>query len=188
LCLFKIAQELNSEELKSITIQALQKNLPREAKQMQESMDNLSVKSMKKPLRALIGNHDNNMNDLISEIIKEVIDNKYDLIIHSSFHSEEILEIAEQDSIDIFIIILNNIKYTSDSPYQGWVENAIGLITQIKTIYVKPVIVFSGISDNPSLIDKAKQVSDFFFLLPFEPESFIKAIEKCFEMLPDKKL
>ncbi|MFQ5752656.1 MAG: hypothetical protein ACE5HI_11720 [bacterium] len=58
------------------------------------------------------------------------------------------------------------------------------LIAEIKTRYGRPVIVLSGLTENySSLIARAKLAADFFCLLPFETDAFMKAIEKCLTML-----
>jgi len=62
----------------------------------------------------LIGNFDDPINDLISELIKEIVKTKNKLNIKCLWHGEDILEQAEKGSVDIFIIIANNITQVSD--------------------------------------------------------------------------
>lgn len=135
-------------------------------------------------VRVLIGNFDDAMNDIFSELIKGVIKNKYDLKVLLSFYGEEILELADNESVDIFILIMNNIRFRPVYTVQERMENSLQLITQIKTTYGKPVIVLSGWTKDSSLIARAKLAADFFFPLPFELDAFREAIEKCFDMLP----
>jgi len=136
------------------------------------------------PLNVLIGNYEESINTLISEMVKEVIQDKFDLTILTCSHSENILLEADENPIDLFIIIINNIIFPSASTIQDSVENPLQLLAHIKTKYQKPIIALSGWSDNSTLSDEVKYLSDFFFLLPFEPDSLGEAIEKCLNILP----
>jgi len=142
-------------------------------------------KLKKQQVRILIGNFDDPLTDLFHELIKEFIKNKYDLKVESSFYGEEILEFAENGTVDLFVLILNNIQFRTFYPPQERMEKSLQLIKQIKRIYGRPVIVLSGLEENnSSLIARAKLDADFFFPLPFAPVAFMDAIEKCFDMLP----
>jgi hypothetical protein len=146
----------------------------------------LVQKLKKRQLEVVIGNFDDPINELISEIIKEVTENKYDLNVRSFFYGEELLEQAENGAADLFILILNNIRFRPVHHIKlERLENSLQLITQIKTTYGRPVIVLSGIKDEEgsSIVARAKIVGDFFFPLPFETDVFIQAIEKCVNML-----
>ena len=46
---------------------------------------------IKQQVRVQIGNFENPLNDVLSELIKEVIKDKYDLKLESSFYGEELL-------------------------------------------------------------------------------------------------
>ena len=121
--------------------------------------------------------------DLFSEVIKEAIKDKYDLILGSSSYGEEILELAEKGTVDIFILIMNNIRFSSVDFVGDHLENSVQLITQFKTTYGRPVIAMSGYKEHPA-VAKAKLAADFYFHLPFKMDAFIEAFEKCLEMLP----
>ena len=106
----------------------------------------------KQQVRVLIGNFDDVLNDVFSEVIKQVTKDKYDLKLWSSFYGEEILELADKESVDIFILILNNIIY------QERFEHVLQLITQIKMTSGKPMIALSGLKEDSFLIARAKLV------------------------------
>jgi hypothetical protein len=139
-----------------------------------ESIDRVK----KRQLSILIGDHNDELIETMSEYIQQAIKDKYDLSIRSSFDGKEILELAEKGAVDIFILTLNNIRYGPDI---GPIE----LLTQIKTTYRRPVIAASGFSVNAPLIVKVKQIADFYFLRPFNLRELMKAIEKCMDMLPE---
>jgi hypothetical protein len=124
------------------------------------------------------------LNDVLSELIKEVIKDKYHLKLGSSSYGEDLLELAENGAIDIFILIMNNIRFSSVDSVGDRLVNSLQLITQIKTTYGRPVIVSSGWEENSSLIARAKLAADFYLQLPFKVDAFMEAFEKCLEMLP----
>jgi hypothetical protein len=142
--------------------------------------------SIKKPIKILIGCFRCPLTDLIAELIKEASKNRFVPKIGIYFYGEELVEIAEKSEIDIFILVLNNIRFFPVLPVQERLQNSLNLIIQIKSKYEKPVIVLSGpLDDYSSLVTKAILAADFFFLLPFKVAAFLEAIEECFDMLPD---
>ena len=71
----------------------------------------------KQQVRVQIGNFENPLNEVLSELIKEVIKDKYDLKLGSSSYGEDLLELAENGAINIFILIMNNIRFSSVDSY-----------------------------------------------------------------------
>jgi hypothetical protein len=138
----------------------------------------------KRQLEVVIGNSEDVITEYIAECVKRVIEDKYDLKVRSFFCGEDLLEQAKNSAADIFIIVINNITFRSVYPPQEHLQYSIQLITQIKTIYHVPIIALSGLSD-PSLVMRSKIAgADFFFPMPFKPDTFMEAIEKCLDMLP----
>ena len=129
-----------------------------------------------KKIYVVIGNGDDNINELISELINEVVKDKYDLTIKPVFYGEELMEIAENDDVDIFIVIVNNIRFRPSYPPQERTEKSLQLIAQIEKTYGKPVIALS-----PALLEAnvKKTGADFYFPLPFNFDDFKAAFEKC---------
>ena len=136
---------------------------------------------MKRQVNILIGNLDDGLTDLLSELIRDVIKDKYDLKVRSSAYGEELLKLAENRTVDIFILVLNNIKFIDNLSYTMAMASVMNLITFFKKTYEKPVIALSDwITDSPFVM-MAKLSADFFFPLPFEHDSFKEAIQKCLE-------
>jgi tetratricopeptide (TPR) repeat protein len=144
-------------------------------------------------INVLIGNIDDPINNIISELLKEVSKKEYDLKIGRCWLGKNIMEFASRGSVDIFILILNNgfpprISFDFfDSALENLIKS-LQLITKIKTKYEKPLIVLSDRIEDPSLIDRAKLAADFFFQLPFNPDDFKKAIKKSFDLLDSMEL
>ncbi len=142
----------------------------------------------KQQVQVVIGNGDDLINDLITEIIKKVIKNKYDLKVFIFSYGEEILEIADKESVDIFIFIMNNLFHRRGcNIFEDRFENSLQLITQIKTTYRRPVIALLSRTmclGYPSYVTEVKIAADFFFQMPFKCDPFREAIEKCFDRLP----
>ena len=135
-------------------------------------------------LRGLIGTHelDDPLTEIISYYVTEVIKCKYDLKVFRTAYAEEILEIAKNDEIDLFILMINNII-----GYCAWVEDRGAkppqLVELIKTVCGKPVIALAGWMEHPN-VEQASRDADFFFQTPFRGEPFMEAVEKSLRMLP----
>lgn len=138
----------------------------------------------KQKVRALIGDFENNYRELFTEFIKI----KYDPIIRVSPYCDDILEYAENGSIDIFILVINNLCFSgvesSSSSIDDQLEKSLQLITQIKTICARPVIALSTFDESSPLITRSKLIADFYFQMPFKPEPFLEAIEECIGKAP----
>ncbi len=139
--------------------------------------------SKKQQVKVIIGCSDEDgISEYLSDLANEASDNKYDLRFFISYYSDEILELADREAIDIFILILNNID-CFDYSIRERMENSLELITQIKSTYERPVIALSGWTEDFSQIERVEMIADFFFPLPFEPQDFVEALEESFEML-----
>ena len=139
--------------------------------------------SKKKQLRVLMGNFDDALNGSILDLIQLMIKNKYELNFFRSDYGPEIMDLAERELIDIFILVINNIDHWAFNALEDRLEASLKLITQIKAIYEKPVIALCGWRKDTSVIDRAKQYADFFFLMPFEFDVLKDAIEKCLDKI-----
>ena len=156
---------------------------PARAEELFNRIVPLVQKLKKRHLEVVIGNGEDMVTKLISVLARRVIENKYDLTVRSFWFGEELLEQAENGAVDIFILILPNIRFRPNYPPQERVQNSVQLITQIKTIYHVPVIALSSLGELDTRSKLAG--SDFFLPLPFEHNVFKEAIEKCLDMLPN---
>jgi hypothetical protein len=140
----------------------------------------------KQQVRVQIGNtFEVSFTGIFYDLIKEVIKDKYDLVLRTSSYGQELLELAENGAIDIFILIMNNMRFSSVNSIdiEDRMVNSLQLITKIKTTYGRPVIALSGWTEDSPLIARAKLAADFYLPMPFEIDAFTEAFEKCLEML-----
>ena len=138
----------------------------------------------KQSVRVQIGCGEDGLTDSFSAIIKEVIKDKYDLILEESFSGEELMKLAKKGTIDIFILVIENIHFSGWHSLEDRLVNVLQLITQFKTAYGRPVIAFSVlIEEDYPVIAKIKLATDFYYQMPFDLDTFKEAFEKCLEML-----
>nr|MDA3790917.1 hypothetical protein [Desulfobacula sp.] len=143
----------------------------------------LKDSSKKKQVRVLIGTGDSLMDKGFSDVIELVNKNKYDLKFILSYDYSEILDLIDKESVDIFILLMNNIG-PFDLGVDSRLENSLQLIDKIKLEHRKPVIALLAWMENASVIERAKISADHFFFCPPNVEAFMDAFEKCLDMLP----
>ena len=146
----------------------------------------LSNEIKKRRVSVLIGDSSwENHGPVISDYIQKQLSKNYILKFESLFRGEEIIEHAKKGSVDIFILILNNIIHSSVSPnIVDHKEMSLELSSQIRNQYGRPVICLSGCPEC-TYIERAKSVSDFFFTLPCKLDELMIAFDKCLKMLPE---
>jgi CheY-like chemotaxis protein len=153
---------------------------------VEKKSDVSKYKPRKKLIKILLGDSKGNFTDAIAEYIKMIMEDKYDLKFFCSSHGSKILEISSKETIDIYILITNNL-ICDHVANGGRLEDSLYLIQQIKKIYGKPVIALSGM-DGPeydSVNIKMQYFADFFFFIPPRLEMLGEAIEICLKIHPD---
>jgi hypothetical protein len=137
----------------------------------------------KRQVKVLVGNFDDLMNDVFITIIKQVINDRYELKITIACFGDHLLEVPNKESIDLYILVMNNIYFSPHQLPESW-EKSLQFITQIKTKYKRPVIALSSWLEDTALVEKTKEAADFFFSMPFKIDAFKEAVEKCLQRLP----
>jgi DNA-binding NarL/FixJ family response regulator len=138
----------------------------------------------KQPVLVQIGNNETSFTDLFSYLIKEVIKDKYDLILGSSDSGQELIKLAKKGKIDILILVIENIYFSGCHSFEDRLVNILRLITQFKMAYGRPVIALSAFTEKDCpVIARVKLAADFYFQMPYEADAFQEAFEKCLEML-----
>lgn len=143
----------------------------------------LRLCNSKRQVRILISDLPNNVSESLSDVIKQVIGDKYDSKFVTTPYAHELLEFAEGHMFDIFILILNNIILLSENvSTQNRLEKSLEIVTHLTEKYRRPVIALAGWPDDPSFAERAKLAgARFFFRLPVKPKDFGVAVEQCLE-------
>ncbi len=140
----------------------------------------------KREVRFIIGDSkESGTGEYISQIVDEAFKSKYNLKVYLFFYGEEILEFAEKEPVDIFILIINSLDLKKDplgnrvkkDPFERLKKN-LQLIAQIKETYGRPVIVF-GYHTLSYTVTSINNGCDRF--KPFERGTFLETIEKLLE-------
>ena len=142
--------------------------------------------------KVLIGSGCETMIESYSDLLNYFLKNKYELKIFSAVSKSGVLELASNESIDIFILFWHNMAYgfttIFKNPYykDNHIDDSLQLIDYIKTKYKRPVIVLSALSSQKdyALNNRASLYADFFFQMPSDFEIIVEAMEKCFNMIP----
>jgi len=134
-----------------------------------------------RPLRVLFSG-DKYIGEVIIDDLKRIYQGRYNITgFLAAEQASEILDFAETQMIDVFILILNNIIFSSGNrPFENRIEKALEFLTFIRKNYAKPIIGLFGLPDDPSFEQRVKDAgADFVFRMPFEWEPFNKAFESC---------
>lgn len=147
------------------------------------SIWSIGQKDMNRKINILIGNLDDGLTDVLSKLIKDLIKDKYDLKIRSSRYNDDLAQLSESCAVDIFILILNNIKFIDNLSYAMRMASSLNLITYFKKTYGKPVIALSDWLEGSPFVEMAKRSADYYFSLPCEYDAFKEAIQKCLDKI-----
>ena len=145
----------------------------------------LSNEIKKRRVKVLIGDEPpmGIIGSVISAYIQKEFLKNYVLKFESWLRCEEIIEHAKKGSVDIFILILENIYRSAVSPnIVDRTEMGLKLSSQIKKQYRKPVIALSGWTEG-TYVERAKSVSDFYFPLPCKLDELKIAFDNCLKFI-----
>ena len=119
---------------------------------------------------------------MLTDIEKELT-NKFDLSVTEHMTVGQLLSHAENSPIDLFILVLNNLRFTEAplfvSPSRWW---PLEVVSFLKNAYGKPVIALAGAWPKgvKNIEEESKQAgASAFFLVPVDTHPFIEAVENC---------
>jgi hypothetical protein len=114
---------------------------------------------------------------VIVAYLRREFQGQYNIFYQSSFRGEELEEIAKTRKFDLCIIIYNNVFWHE---YAGLdrLDETVRFAARLKDLYDMPIIGLTGWGD-PAHVEAAKQVSDFFFMLPPRLVELKEAFSKC---------
>ncbi len=137
----------------------------------------------RREVRVLMGINEPAMTALITEILQTHFGRNYLLRVTEAPNAWTLLEEARIQSPDLFIVVLNNLRFLEETPRspEKRIEMVIGFLKHLKEAYGSPVIALAGWPDDPLIgLEAMFAAADAFFRLPFDPEDLIVAVEKCF--------
>lgn len=111
---------------------------------------------------------------------------KYDLSITETPYAGKLLALAQTESADLFILLLNNML-CSDIPHfleKNRVESTLAVITNLRQTYHKTVIAMTGrppAEDTWTAENTNRAGASFLFFLPFEGRQLMNAVKQCWE-------
>jgi hypothetical protein len=120
---------------------------------------------------------------ILYQYINLKISDRYNVKDKWSYYGDELLEFAETEIVDIFILNLNCITNSDETlGLHERLEYSYKIVTQVKKANpTSLVIAFSGWSNQA---ERAKLAGvDFYFEMPFKHEEFMQVVEKCLDML-----
>ncbi len=138
----------------------------------------------KQQINVLVGNHQLMLVEGFTALIEKAIGDKYDIKVMQAVYVDELLELVQNHSFDMFILVLNNIIVRNETiPAGGRIERILQIVNYLKTTYNKPIITFTGWpKDDPNFSKKAKSAgADFFFFLTADGNDVVNAIRKCLD-------
>ncbi len=156
---------------------------PTRSRKLKKSLDICPLQHVeedKQCLRVLIGDRQDGFVQIFSECIEDVCVKKCHPIIKSTEYADELLGFAKECPYDLFILMLNNIYFSSktEAVYER-IEKSWDIISDLRNQYKKPIIAFTLI-DDPIMQRKARKAGVSYFLSG-QPriEKITDAIEKC---------
>ena len=125
---------------------------------------------------------------LVTRKLEKEFCQKYDLSISETPYIDKLLTLAATEPFDLFILILNNMRY-SDTQFceekgVNVVDARLELITYLHRTYHKPVIAMTGWTptEDSWTEENTKQAgASFFFLIPVEGRPLMNAVKQCLE-------
>ena len=122
---------------------------------------------------------------MLTDAIQKGLCSQFDLAIAEHVTVGRLLSHAEQSSVDLFILMLNNLIFADTRLFDNtprW--RSFEVVSRLKAIYGKPIIAFAAswpdeMSSAEVEEETIKAGANFFFLLPPDKQSFIDAVEQC---------
>jgi hypothetical protein len=134
-----------------------------------------------KKIRILMCVNDHNITESLVATIKAGIGHKYNLQIEEIPYADKLLEHAQNESIDVFILVFNNMLIPGAiCPPEIRLKKALNVLSYIKEKFKKPVIAMAGWPGDPVFEEEAKSAgANYFFRLPFAVRVFQEAVGQC---------
>ena len=131
----------------------------------------------------------------LPEVLMQILEGKlaglYRLAITELSYSQQVLETARRETIDVFIPVLNNMRITDSPPYQADPEAAsrcdpeaaLLVAWHLRQTYGIPFIAMAGWwPDNWDVTQKTREAgANAFFYVPAESQQLTDAVLDCLD-------
>jgi hypothetical protein len=142
-----------------------------------------TLPSKPRELRVLMSTNEPLMTNFFGEVLKKEIGDTYVLRVAETPDAKGLMDTAQSYKADIFILILNNMLFPTNSPPEARIEKALNVVSILKDKYRRPIIALAGWPKDQGFSEKAKLAgATFFFELPVKAQEFREAINKCLKM------
>jgi tetratricopeptide (TPR) repeat protein len=141
----------------------------------------------KRQMCVLIGNFENNLNEILSRIIKTHLWPEYDTTVVTASTADEVIRLAEEHPFCVFILVLNNITVPDKHiKVKERATTLLGITAQLKAAYGKPIIAMSGLWKKNSPFAKRARLAGVssYFDLPFDMDDFLDTLNSLLGIEP----
>lgn len=133
-------------------------------------------------VRILVGNCEPILTECMITAVRECVGNQCPVGIIETDTESSIRRVARESAPDLILLILNNINYgLPPNPHlETIIQKGRDLVAYVKSQCEAPVIVVSGLTDDPALPRQLRELgADAYFDLPFNYASFAFAAQRC---------
>ena len=138
----------------------------------------------KQKKRVLLSINEPTFTKVVTLLLEDEFAQKYDLSITETPYAGKLLALAQTETADLFILLLNNML-CSDIPHfleKNRVECTSAVITHLRQTYNKSVIAMTGqppAADTWTEENTRRAGASFLFFLPFEWSQLMNAVKQC---------
>jgi len=137
--------------------------------------------------RVIVSDSERVAREVSRMLLRNILSRECELDIETTPFSEEIIELAEKNPPDLFLLFFfNNIRFKTNpvnfpnarykSPKcDNRLEKALELASHLKETYSVPLFIVSGWDGDPPLTRQLQEVSDWYSKSPFEQSEFENA-------------
>ena len=142
-----------------------------------------NITGERRTVRISISTAEPNISSMLAGYMEKELAHKFDLSITDHVTVGQLLSHAEASPIDLFILMLNNLRFTDTPLFRNtphW--QPFEVVSYLKVQYGKPVIALAGSwpESVKNIEEESKQAgASVFFFVPVDTNHFIEAVENC---------
>ena len=135
-------------------------------------------------LKILVGNREPNLTGDLARVVRHCLGDRREVVFIEVDKESEICQAAGKESLDLMILMLENISYdlSANDRRRSVEQHGEELVAHLKSRYSTPVIAITRHRYN-GRADPARRLrllgANAFFYLPFDPAAFSLVVECC---------